>query len=170
MVRPMGWIRIVTVLMTKQKSTIARIRQITPARRFPVVATLGLDNDALPDWWEDLYFPGEGADNVFETDDDDFDGCDNLCEYQLGTNPSGADNNTCVTDVANNIASEIIGTYQTVFPDGQDTDCDGLLDGTELPDSSPSDPDTDGDGLTDGYESTWLARPTRVHRTVMTMN
>jgi hypothetical protein len=43
------------------------------------------DGDGLPDWWEDLYFPGVGADPDV---DGDGDGVPNRDEYLAGTNPT----------------------------------------------------------------------------------
>jgi hypothetical protein len=60
------------------------------------------------------------------TGDSDSDLCDNLCEFRRGTDPLNPD-----------------------------TDGDTLLDGEELPDSSPTSYDTDGDGLHDGLEKNY---------------
>ena len=42
------------------------------------------DGDGLPDWWEALYFGGNGNPNA----DPDGDGMSNLAEYRAGTNPT----------------------------------------------------------------------------------
>ncbi|WP_341404263.1 LamG-like jellyroll fold domain-containing protein [Luteolibacter soli] len=116
--------------------------------------TADTDGDGLADSWEMTYFSSlaQGA-----TDDPDGDYCNNLLEYQRGTNP--------------NLASS--------YPD---TDADGLNDGWELyyftnlaqvangdfdgdhntnlaeqtansdPTTAFSFPDTDNDGLNDGWE------------------
>lgn len=43
------------------------------------------DGDGLPDWWEDEYFPGVGADPAVDSDGD---GVINRDEYLAGTNPT----------------------------------------------------------------------------------
>jgi Flp pilus assembly protein TadG len=90
------------------------------------------DGDLLQDWWELAEFSGDMSQvGTGDVDLDEFgnpkpDGCDNLCEFRRGTDPLL-----------------------------WDTDGDGLSDGEELPDSSPTSIDTDGDGLNDGVEKNY---------------
>lgn len=105
------------------------------------------DGDGLPDAWE-ISLLGDISQGA--TDDTDGDGCNNLCEFQRGTSPSFLDVLACNVDVANNTRNLTLGSDG--IPDGFDTDCDGLNDGQELPNSSPTNPDTDGDGFFDGHE------------------
>ncbi len=98
------------------------------------------DFDGLPDWWENNHLGDLTQDG---NDDPDFDGCNNLCEYQQGTIPFST-------------------AFDPITPtqlDSWDTDNDGLSDGEELPDSSPTDYDTDGDGLNDLQERNCGSNP-----------
>jgi hypothetical protein len=106
------------------------------------------DGDGLADAWEIAYF---GDLSQSGGNDEDVDSCNNMCEYQRGTNPSPNDDYTCIVNLINN--TRIVSGGSDSYYDGYDTDCDGLNDGEELPASSPTNHDTDGDGLIDGFEA-----------------
>ncbi|MDQ7027923.1 MAG: TadE/TadG family type IV pilus assembly protein [Anaerolineae bacterium] len=109
-------------------------------------STSDADGDGLPDAWEITMYGDIALYNG--TGQTDGDGCDNTCEYQRGTSASIFDLFTCV--VSGNTRSLTAGPDGV--PDGYDTDCDGLHDGQELPNSSPTNFDTDNDGLLDSFE------------------
>jgi hypothetical protein len=115
-------------------------------------STADSDGDGLPDSWETTWLGGIGGTDT-ATLDPDVDGCNNDCEYQRGTNPSGDDNNTCIFNPVTNNRTVIIGTPDTIA-DGLDTDCDGLDDMEDpIYNGYPSDEDSDNDGLYDGTEA-----------------
>ncbi|MDP6810988.1 MAG: S8 family serine peptidase [Kiritimatiellia bacterium] len=99
-----------------------------------------LNEDAIPDWWQTIYWPGFDPSTTGVWDaavDADGDGLINRYEYYLGTTPLDAD-----TD-GNNIPDAL-----------EDFDNDGLSNGDEqdIFGSDPGDPDTDDDGYDDGDE------------------
>lgn len=140
----------------------------TDPREFNVDADL----DGMVDAWEELYFGSTSAANGTPTADPDTDGCNNLCEFQNGTNPLVADSDgdgISDGDEINgfDITLTNIGTVLTgvkTNPRNADTDGDGLSDGQERNGSDipslgltgiitdPLNVDTDGDTLPDGVE------------------
>ncbi|MCB1129941.1 MAG: discoidin domain-containing protein [Verrucomicrobiae bacterium] len=133
------------------------------------------DNDGLPDWWENLYF-----ENLAETagGDHEPDGLTNLQEYQLGTDPTVANDPNDADgdglpdaweltyfpsiwsqdasgdpdeDTYTNAQEEELGTSPLIFNDPNDTDQDGLPDAweTENLETLAYGPNDDPDG--DGF-------------------
>jgi Flp pilus assembly protein TadG len=110
-----------------------------------------VDNDGMDDQWEIDNLGGDGEPDL----DYDNDGCDNLCEYQRGTDTSPLDEINCgLVPGTNNRYDDNnpLRNGPDGIIDGWDTDCDGIFDNDELPDSSPTEHDTDTDGLIDGFE------------------
>ncbi len=99
----------------------------------PVARAADVDGDGLDDDWEVAWFGDSGTWNG--QDDPDFDGLDNLGEYDAGTDPTHSD-----------------------------SDDDGLLDGEEAGlGTDPAAADSDGDGLDDHAEAeVWGTDPLRV--------
>ncbi|NCC50956.1 MAG: VWA domain-containing protein, partial [Spartobacteria bacterium] len=96
-------------------------------------AEVDIDEDGIPDWWEELFFGGDADPNA----DPDEDGVINRDEYYLDMNPHDEDTNN------------------NGIPDGaEDYDQDGLsnADESNLYKTDPKSPDTDGDGVPDGTE------------------
>lgn len=110
-----------------------------------------VDEDRLPDWWEEYFFS-----NLSQSWDDDSespngDGLINLFEYRFGFDPTDGDT----------LGTGMGDFYEAVFSDKRspwypvgwkvDSDGDGLTDGEELYyGTDPANPDTNGDGLLDG--------------------
>ncbi len=130
----------------------------------PLQADAGdVDEDNLPDSWEESYFgaafiqPGYAAGS-----DPDGDGCDNMCEFQNGLNPINNDTDTDGLADGQEVASTdsnadgISDSYSRPYgtnPKNPDTDLDGLGDGQEVSlGTSPTDTDSDDDTRTDGQE------------------
>ena len=101
-----------------------------------------IDNDGLPDTWENAYF---GDLSQTAGGDFDADGLTNLQEYNAGTDPTRPDSDDDgLTD-----AEELL-TYGT-DPLSMDTDGDGIEDYAEVTFGlDPLDLDQDNDGVTDG--------------------
>lgn len=119
--------------------------------------TFDSDFDALPDYWERLWF---GAD-VNPAGDSDGDGITDLQEFQLGTSPTIADSDgDGMPD-----GFELQHGFQPLSAGdgGADADGDGVSNSSEYADgTNPASRDTDGDGLEDGHEQELGTDPTEV--------
>ena len=111
------------------------------------------DNDGLPDFWEELYAPGD-LDELSTGGDADADGLNDEAEFAAGTNPVVMDtDDDGLTDGVEADPTEV--GYSGTNPLVADTDGDGRSDGVELnevPMSDPLDRDSDDDGVADGVE------------------
>lgn len=111
------------------------------------------DNDGLPDFWEELYAPGD-LDELSTGGDADGDGLNDEAEFAAGTNPIVNDTDEDgLTDGIEADPTEI--GYSGTDPLVADTDGDGRGDGAELndvPTTDPRDRDSDDDGVIDGVE------------------
>ncbi|MEZ5326374.1 MAG: LamG-like jellyroll fold domain-containing protein [Verrucomicrobiales bacterium] len=122
-----------------------------------------LDNDEIPDVWEELYGLSneDAADAASDTDGDSLTALD---EYKRGTNPTKADTDgdtlpdNVETDTGTFVGAEDRGTD----PNKADTDDDGLNDNVETntgtfvsvenTGTNPLSNDSDGDGIRDNTE------------------
>lgn len=111
------------------------------------------DNDGLPDFWEELYAPGD-LDELSPGGDADGDGLNDESEFAAGTNPIVNDTDEDgLTDGIEADPTEI--GYSGTDPLVADTDGDGRGDAAEIndaPTSNPLDRDSDDDGVVDGVE------------------
>ncbi|MDB4785059.1 hypothetical protein OAG31_00470 [Akkermansiaceae bacterium] len=111
------------------------------------------DNDGLPDWWEQIYTPGD-LDELTTGGDADGDGLTDDAEFTAETNPmlNDTDEDGLTDGIEANPAE--IG-YLGTNPLKADSDGDGRSDGAEVndvPTSDPLDRDSDDDGVVDGIE------------------
>jgi hypothetical protein len=138
-----------------------------------VIDSGDLDEDGLPDAWEDRYFGNNDTNATPEevalysgSDDPDSDGCNNICEFRNGLNPNVADTDgdglldgeevVAGPNVdANGIPTTWLFPLDTL-PNAVDSDDDGLNDYQEVRvwSTDPRNPDTDGDTVKDGAEVT----------------
>lgn len=111
------------------------------------------DNDGLPDWWEQIYTPGD-LDELTTGGDADGDGLSDDAEFAADTNPMLNDtDDDGLTDGIEADPNEI--GYLGTNPLEADSDGDGRSDGAEVndvPTSDPLDRDSDDDGVVDGIE------------------
>ena len=111
------------------------------------------DNDGLPDFWEELYVPGD-LDELSTGGDADGDGLNDEAEFAAETNPTVNDtDDDGLTDGVEADPTE--AGYSGTNPLLADTDGDGRTDGAEVNDAPLSDPldrDSDDDGVVDGVE------------------
>ena len=111
------------------------------------------DNDGLPDWWEQIYTPGD-LDELITGGDADGDGLSDNAEFAADTNPILSDtDDDGLTDGIEANPTEI--GYSGTNPLEADSDGDGRSDGAEVNDvpvSDPLDRDSDDDGVVDGIE------------------
>ncbi|HBF17457.1 MAG TPA: hypothetical protein DDW37_07460, partial [Verrucomicrobiales bacterium] len=111
------------------------------------------DNDGLPDWWEQIYTPGD-LDELTTGGDADGDGLSDDAEFAADTNPMLNDtDDDGLTDGIEADPTEI--GYLGTNPLEADSDGDGRSDGAEVndvPTSDPLDRDSDDDGVVDGIE------------------
>ena len=103
------------------------------------------DGDNIPDWYEELFFPGDLT--KLGPGDYDNDGVNDPVEYTDGTHPIEPDSDM---DGSTDGQEKTNGTD----PLDEDSDDDGLVDGVETNTTmtDPLDADTDDDGLLDGVE------------------
>jgi hypothetical protein len=111
------------------------------------------DNDGLPDFWEELYAPGD-LDELSTGGDADGDGLNDEAEFAADTNPIVNDtDDDGLTDGVEADPTEV--GYSGTNPLVADTDGDGRSDGAEVNDAPTTDPldrDSDDDGVVDGVE------------------
>jgi len=111
------------------------------------------DDDGLPDWWEEVYAPGD-PDDLATGGDFDSDGLNDEAEFAAGTNPKVNDTDgDGLLDGIEADSTEVGYTGTNVLV--EDTDGDGRSDGDEVngdPSSDPLDRDSDDDGVVDGVE------------------
>jgi hypothetical protein len=111
------------------------------------------DNDGIPDWWEQIYTPGD-FDELTTGGDADGDGLSDDAEFAAETNPTLNDtDDDGLTDGIEADPTEI--GYSGTNPLEADSDGDGRSDGAEVndvPTSDPLDRDSDDDGVVDGIE------------------
>lgn len=111
------------------------------------------DSDGLPDWWEEVYAPGD-PEALGTGGDFDGDGLNDEDEYAADTDPTMSDTDgDGLTDGIEADPTEpgYTGTNALVG----DTDEDGRNDGDEVngdPVTDPLDRDSDDDGVVDGVE------------------
>jgi hypothetical protein len=128
-------------IIVKDGANGPEIEQITSGDR---------DEDGFPDWWEDLYFGPEAADDPNKPPkdgDEDNDGVNNWDEFENGTDPTKADTdgdglwdgeeitgerNFDVTAEERPLGIQIPDTFEPTDPLKQDTDGDGYTDYLEL--------------------------------------
>lgn len=145
----------------------------TPGQNPLVIDSGDEDGDFLPDAWEDRYFgnndnsPTTAEVELYDGDDDpDGDGCDNICEFRNGLDPTDDDTDGDGLEDGQEVvagpvldANGIPTTWEfplDTLPNAADTDADGLNDYAEVItwSTDPQDKDTDNDGVEDGPEVT----------------
>lgn len=114
------------------------------------------DGDGLPDFYENVFFPGDLS-KLTATGDYDADGVKDVQELALGTDPSkpDTDGDGLADGVETNTGTFVSASDTGTNPLKADTDADGRTDGEEVKGSPTSNPlivDTDGDGDNDGIE------------------
>lgn len=114
---------------------------ITNAQYVEMRDQIDSDSDGLPDWWEQLFFSGNGV----ATNDTDGDGLNNLYEFYADTNPNARDTDN-----------------DGVLDGNEDPDADGLQNQAEQAfGSDPQLADTDDDGILDGAEADARTNPSQ---------
>lgn len=120
-----------------------------------------MDEDGLPDGWEDLYFEDPGMYNG--QDDPDSDGLTNLQEYRNGTDPRVSDLGSADMDADGiaDIGESANGLDPTDGSDASlDSDSDGLSNIQEyLLGTNLNNADSDGDTYSDGIEFALCTHP-----------
>jgi len=110
------------------------------------------DNDLLPKWWEQTYWPGEAGQGRW--DDSDADGKNNLEEMLDGSNPKVADNDTDGDGLPDNWERAFLGAVG--YGRADDPDGDGSDNGREMDEATHpgrSGVDRDADLLPDHWET-----------------
>jgi len=119
-----------------------------------IIDVIGVDDDGdgMDDNWELAYFGG----NANPTIDNDNDGCNNLCEFESGTNPFLHNDDLDADGLSDDWEELHFGDVGAYGP-FDDPDGDGLTNEEEEnlgTDPSINNFDTDGDGLADDWENT----------------
>ena len=147
-------------------SVVSALGDTSPGTLITVDTTTDRDSDGLPDAWEiaaQLDPLDNGSIDVKNgpNGDPDFDGLNNLSEYQSGTNPriSDTDQDGLTDGVETNTGILVSATDTGSDPLISDTDMDGISDGEEIArnydPNDPQDPGIDPDRDRDGIPNTW---------------
>ncbi|MEM7385340.1 MAG: LamG-like jellyroll fold domain-containing protein [Verrucomicrobiota bacterium] len=149
-----GWVDEVAVW--NEALDLTKISLLAQGARPDQLDALDLDEDGMPNEYEegfDFLDPNDPADALMDEDDD---GLNNLGEFLADTDPDGPD-----TDGDGLSDGDEVNTHGS-NPKSTDTDGDSLADGVEV-NTHMTDPrfaDTDGDRIPDGEEITDGTDPT----------
>ncbi|MBL9168228.1 MAG: hypothetical protein JNN07_10850 [Verrucomicrobiales bacterium] len=137
-------------------TTIPSVPRQPNGRLFIPANSPDTDADGLPDFFENVFFPGDLT-KLSGSGDYDGDGLKDAQELAIDTDPSKADSDGdgLIDGAETNTGNYVSATDAGTDPLKTDTDADGRTDGDEVlgtPTSHPLLVDTDGDGDSDGAE------------------